>query len=316
MSEEGSEQTVEVSLDDRIANLYDDSTIVERDEPVEEPEDLEGLDEEAEEISDEVSEEAEEAPLEAVEVEWDGKVYSIPPELQSAFMKNADYTQKTQELSAQRQAVELQAQEVRQAIEEREFIRSVDAERQQLAMIDSQLQQFKGLNWDEMTTEELTRHGYQKQSLQEMRQDVLAALEQKQQKFVQERTAQHQEFITQGQQYLSKKLNGWDKDKAVAVKQYAVGLGFPEAEVSAVVNPLHVEVLYKAMQFDQLKSKQASAVKQTREAPPIVKPGSVRKMPEDVKQKLNYRKQLKSAKSDRQRADLIEQRLAQKLGID
>jgi hypothetical protein len=41
-----------------------------------------------------------------VEVTYNGKTYSLPPELRDALLRQADYTRKTQDLAGQRRAFE------------------------------------------------------------------------------------------------------------------------------------------------------------------------------------------------------------------
>ena len=82
------------------------------------PEDGETIEEIAEEISEEEIEtgddrevepevEGDEAP-EFVDVEYDGQLYSVPPILKDALMRNSDYTQKTQDVASQRKDLETQ----------------------------------------------------------------------------------------------------------------------------------------------------------------------------------------------------------------
>ena len=78
----------EVLIDD-VANLLDTTD--------ESPD--EGSDEEVRE------DDAETQPEDDEEVEYEGKTYKVPKELKGALMKNADYTQKTQEVAEQRKSV-------------------------------------------------------------------------------------------------------------------------------------------------------------------------------------------------------------------
>ena len=63
------------------------------------------------------SEEQTESPAEVETVEYEGQEYNIPPELKEAFLKNQDYTTKTQEMAEQRKDLETDRQRFQQAIQ-------------------------------------------------------------------------------------------------------------------------------------------------------------------------------------------------------
>ena len=71
------------------------------------------------------------------EIEVDGEVWLAPPALKSAFLRQADYTRKTQELAEQRRRVEA----------EREAAEAHVAGRARLHLMDEQAQALDGLDW-------------------------------------------------------------------------------------------------------------------------------------------------------------------------
>ena len=58
--------------------------------------------------------ETEETSTDFVSVEYDGTEYDVPPVLKDAFMRQSDYTQKTQSLAEKRKEVEFKAVELQQ----------------------------------------------------------------------------------------------------------------------------------------------------------------------------------------------------------
>ena len=80
------------------------------------------------------------------EVELDGEVHSLPAALKGAFLRQADYTRKTQELAEHRRALEAE----RRALGDHARAQAgVSRERLQLASLDDQIEEFQGVDWDE-----------------------------------------------------------------------------------------------------------------------------------------------------------------------
>src|SRR6185437_2626655 len=67
---------------------------------------------------------AEAEPTEA-EIEWGGEKFTIPIKLKDAFLKNEDYTQKTQELAEQRRILEQNRESIARANADFEFQQSI-----------------------------------------------------------------------------------------------------------------------------------------------------------------------------------------------
>jgi len=105
---------------------------------------VEGVDVAEMEVPEEAPEDAPEAEAPAEEdrsgwgeIEIDGEVYLTPPALRSAFLRQADYTRKTQELAEQRRRMEA----------EREAAGAHVAARARLHLLDEQARALEGLDW-------------------------------------------------------------------------------------------------------------------------------------------------------------------------
>src|SRR5882724_5619126 len=66
------------------------------------------------------------------ELEWDGEKFQVPAKLKDAFMRNDDYTRKTQDLAEQRRTVDHVRELATQAQADRAFGESISAESQEL----------------------------------------------------------------------------------------------------------------------------------------------------------------------------------------
>ena len=87
---------------------------------------------------------ANDGPDDGFDVELDGQVHTLPAALKGAFLRQADYTRKTQELAAHRRALDAE----RQALAEHaQAAGQASADQVQLAALDHQLAQFHGLDW-------------------------------------------------------------------------------------------------------------------------------------------------------------------------
>ena len=306
----------ESSIEERIAAIYDqpqETTEAPEAEQVEvEAETEEAVEESApvEAAEDETETSEVESPPEFLEVDYNGKTYQVPPELKDALMLQSDYTQKTQEVSNQRSALDLQAQEFKQIAAEREFMGSIQDEQNQLAQLQMLEGQYDQLDWASMSTDEMVRTKHQMDLVGKERGKIMETLKEKQGKWLEERSKTHAQYLSKGKEYLQKTLGKWDEESVKSVGHYMINMGVPEGEVKALTNPLYVSAFYKAMQWDSLKAKQATTVKAAKDAPTIQPKATSRKMPDDVKDKLNFRKKLKAADGSQAKADIIQERLA------
>jgi hypothetical protein len=95
---------------------------------------------------------ADEASPKAVEVEYEGKKYSLPPELKDALLRQSDYTRKTTEVAEQRREVEsLKAQVEQLSTASHEQIEAVISAKTAKARVDALLATpIEGLSQDQI----------------------------------------------------------------------------------------------------------------------------------------------------------------------
>jgi hypothetical protein len=78
-----------------------------------------------------------------------------------------------------------------------------------------------------------------------------------------QRQKQMKESAAKSVEYLTEKVPGWDSKTYESVRQYAVSKGMPEHVVNGVVDQFALEMMYKAMKFDQAKSVVTKKVNKT-----------------------------------------------------
>lgn len=231
----------------------------------------------------------EQAP-EFEEVEYEGERFQVPPKLKKGLMLNQDYTKKTQEVAEQRKAVEISQQQFKLQQQQQQFLDSVQSEVDQIKLIDRYLDQ--PVDWRNMGTEELQKLQMEQMELTKQRNKLHAELSRKEAEHMASLQGQQEELRRQSREILSRKIPGWNAEVEKDVKEWAISQGFTSEEVSAILNPVHAETLYKARQYDKLVANKTAAQQQASSAMPMAKPGSANPMPQAVKEKLAFNRAL------------------------
>lgn len=230
-------------------------------------------------------------------------------ELKELAQQGFDYTQKTQQLAEQRRYVEQQAQYVQQ---QAQFQAQFTDQIAQVKAVESQLAQWKQVNWTELAQTDpmqyLSLH-QQYAEAKEAHQSQLQNLSQLQQQAQQTAAQQQAQRLAQEAQAMKQAIPEW-KDQARAnaemteLRQFLASTGFGEQEIASVADHRQVAIARKAMLYDKLmaqgKQKVATA------PPPTAKPGSTAKPNTDGKK---LREALRTTGKGDYAAKLIEQML-------
>ena len=252
---------------------------VEAAEETEEAEDILQADE-AEEDETEEAEEDEEV-VEAVEPQTyrvrvgDDEVDLTLDELQSGYMRQSDYTRKTQHVAEGRKQAEAELQ-------------ALAAERQsyadQLAAVEAALQQSEPSQefWDNLNAEDPLEYVRQREAYRD-RKEAMAQVQTEKERVHQEQMAtlqaQAQERLKQEGQKLLQAIPEWrDPDIAqkekTAVYTYAQRhLGYTADELQAAGDHRAINALRKAYLYDELMKQKPAATKKAKKAPKMVKGG-------------------------------------------
>ncbi|SAK95914.1 hypothetical protein AWB76_07217 [Caballeronia temeraria] len=255
----------------------DEDLADEEDEPVEQ-EEAESEPEEDEEETEDPQDEAEESEEDAeegedveetkpkkgkeleddaiVKVRFEDEDHEVSvKDLKRLFGQEKALTQKSQQVAAQRKAVE-------------------EANQKAAAQLD-RLHQKAMARWEPYSKIDMLVASKQLDA------DTFAALRKEAQEaydevrfitqevegFVQNANAQRQqqmkETAAQSVKTLQEKIPGWDSKTYDSVRSYAVSLGMPEHVVNSVVDHFALEMMYKAMKFDQAKTVVTKKVNKT-----------------------------------------------------
>lgn len=245
------------------------------------------------EVTDQVPEQtdatSDEAPAESTapsfeEVEWEGKTYQVPPELKEAIIRQSDYTKKSQSLADQRRSFDLQQHQARIAQMSEQFRTETAKEHQQLQALEWALNE--PVDWAAMTTEQKLERSLQIQQWERSKQQLEKTLGDKRKEWGEKQNAEIAKLRASSIEAISKRIPGFSDATAKAIREHAISEGYTETELNSILDPRHVTTLWKAQQYDLLKSK-ATPVTQSAKA---VKTSAANPMPSEVKDKLNFRK--------------------------
>lgn len=283
-----------------------EEAVLQQDEPEDIPDEEQAEEVSAEELDDveasgeEDTQEGEEDTQseDIVEVEWDGQLFEAPKAIADALMRQQDYTQKTQEVAAQRKTYEVAAQQVEEMQKAYAFAQEAqnfNLEIQQADALIGQWEQHLSQNVKELSANDIAAAQLEIKNIERYKAQKEQELNSKQQEFQQAQEQSLRELLDKGTEVLRSRIPGWGESHIAAAKEGGRAIGFTEQELSNVVDPRQVEVLWKAAQYDKLQTGKAAAVKKA-ENKPTIKSKARNPMPQDVKDKLALRKKLKSNK--------------------
>jgi len=311
-----------VSVEEQIGAMVMGEEPAPEEEIIEEPvaeevaEELDVAGEEAPEVEGE-EEPVEQEASDYVEVDYDGVVYEVPPALKDALLRQSDYTQKTQQVASQRKEVDLLQQQVQTARKEQQFVQEIQPDLNNVGYLQASIQQMETelqANLAQMTSEDMFRRKIEVDGYKEQLNALKQGLELKYSEFEEAQKQSYHELLEQGAQVLKQTIPDWSEDKQSQVRDYALSKGFSQQEVSSILDPRHVQILWAASQFESLREKAAPAAEQIKSAPTI-KTKARNPMPDATRSKLDYRNKLKSKNLNaRQKAQVIQDEMAKRFG--
>ena len=266
----------------------------------EQPETVEGETETQEAVSEQAMENAESVENEAVEtltaedlvddsqqeqvseprtytVKIDGKDTEVTEdELLSGYSRQADYTRKSQVLAEQRKKMD---EELAATQQERQQYQS--QLEQFKIQADSKLEEFKSVDWTKLKEEDPMEYALKRDQYRELQENKRLVAEE-QQNLAQKQQAEMQtkwnEELARQQEVMAQRLPEWnDPEKGPKLKQniksFALKKGFTEQEVDSLIDARSVDVLHKAMMYENLLEAKISQ-KKAKVVPKVQKPGA------------------------------------------
>jgi hypothetical protein len=215
--------------------------------------------EESEEPEAEEGEEAESKPEDLVAVELDdGKTYEVPKAVADGILRNKDYTQKTQQLAAERRQLEAEASQV---VQERTVYANL------LGRLEEAIAQYnpKEPDWASLAQHPDPAVYWQQQALWNEHQRRLNAINEEKGRLTQ---LQQMDFVeklkghlSQAAEKLVEAIPAWKDEKRQKadkerLKEYALQSGFSAEEVARAYDYRVLVWGYKAQKYDEMMSRQ------------------------------------------------------------
>ena len=226
----------------------------EESEDQEESQDSDSVDQEFEQDADESDavEEVEEDPTDDSEEETVAETFDVDgesltiEELKLGWLRQSDYTKKTQTLSEGRKANDAQSEQTHATMNAL------------LAASGADLSRFEGVNWERVAVENPDQYAQAKANFEQTKStyDYIKAQAdqyrgQQQQQVDTEQKEAAQESLT----VLKTNIPNWSNDLYYKIGEYALkDLGVSGEEFNQVADHRMITALYKAMQYDQQKT--------------------------------------------------------------
>ncbi|MGA0604955.1 hypothetical protein ACO2Q0_03060 [Phenylobacterium sp. VNQ135] len=190
------------------------------------------------------------------ELELDGQVHVLPGALKGSFLRQADYTRKTQELAEQRRALEAE----RQALA-RGGGAATSEDEQRLTVLDYYLAEFQDVDWQayEARDPQGARRLWGKfEDLAQTRERLAEAVSHGRSRAELERARAAAERMAETGRTLSQEIEGWSPETAAKLVEYAQAFGVTLEELSEAADARLWKLLHKAWRADQASQQDAA----------------------------------------------------------
>lgn len=246
------------------------------DTEVEEVEQQETDEVQTEDAPEDQTESDDEVADDSEEIEFEGEKYKVPKSLKDAFLRQSDYTRKTQEVAEQRREFEQQREAFQQQAQaQRQHIQDFA----QLHAIDAQIERFQKIDWDALIDQdpvEAMKLERQYRTLTDTRNSTVQRIQEVEAKQAFEHQQETAKLLEKGHEVLKREIPNWSADKAQELKTFAIEVLKKDAKaVNSIFDPADVLALhYAKVGYQSLKKAATQPPKQ--EAKPVQKVSSKR----------------------------------------
>lgn len=230
---------------------------------------------------DESDEGGDEAPAEAAavddtdEIEVDGQKYRVPKAIKGGYLREADYTRKTQELSEARKTFET-SRDATLANDE-----AYVSARADVRAIDVRLDEYADTDWqaaEQLDPAAAAQHWRIYSQLKEARGQAETAASGAKDRITLDQQRTRATRVNEVQAMLPKIVDGWSAELDTQLGAYGQSLKLSPVDMAEMTlrNPIVVSVLNKARLYDELKAKEktASRITTLQKSKPAVEVGA------------------------------------------
>lgn len=260
-----------------------------------------------------------EAPAETpsiVEIEFRGGKYQLPPELKElhdGYLRQEDYTRKTQEAAEMRKTAELTLQ---QAQSQQALHQAVQPYVEHLIGINNQLRSYQSVDWNQLSEQDpqaANKHWIAYQSLKDRKQQIEGQMHSAAQQHVAKLNEATQRLRAENSKILESKVKGWNKERDQKVREFASkSYGFSDDELKQVFDARVLRMMNDAYEWQNLQSSKPQLQKVV-SASPTLKPTASSQQSAAKAAVTEIKRDIKKAKTDSEKARHIERLFATKI---
>jgi hypothetical protein len=316
-------QQHEKAMEERIMSLLDPEPKAtdtkpdakpEAETPTEETPEASPEGEQAEAVAEEKPDEKEPEIPEAVDVEYEGKSYKLPPQIKDALLRQSDYTKKTQEVAESKKTADTLLQQAKELFE---LQKGQQKHLGQLAAVEEQIAQYEKVDWNTLTASDATRAQQLFIAFQQAKDSkgkIEKELQQAHSQMMEAAQKGRAAKVEEGQKALTRDIKGWSADLGRKIMGFAEqAYGFSQEELGNVIDPRTVKALHDAYQFRQLQAAKP-AVKQAVPAAKTLKPQAAETRTPAQQSYDADKRALRSAKNSTEMSRAAERIILRKLG--
>lgn len=216
------------------------------------------------------------APADDVVVKWTtsgGEAIEAPlAELKSGYLRQQDYTHKTQALAEERkQAEQAVAQQFQQA-------QQLTRDQAKLLSLQEDLNVYQKADWNALYAQdphEAGRLQAQWRQAEAQARELAGGIQSASQQLQQTQAQRVQQATQEAMQALQREIPGFGAETIKAARETALAHGFSEAELAGITDARTFKVLHEAAQWRALQAKKPAVQNKVAAAPPkATKPGS------------------------------------------
>lgn len=192
------------------------------------------------------------------EIEFEGKKAKVPKEFKDGFMRQRDYTQKTQTHAEERRAFEAQQADFQRMAQ---LQQATFAESAQVYAIDERLASYRKLDWNALTDadpKQAMSLERDMRNLESQRTQLVQGISQKQQHLTFSQQQEIARRAEEGQRELARDIKGWSPELRDKLGETAKAFGYRPEELAQVSDPRAVKLLHEAYLYRQLMAKQTA----------------------------------------------------------
>lgn len=160
------------------------------------------------------------------EVEYEGAKFKVPKVLKEALLRNADYTQKTQQVSERQKALDAREQSLTQ---QAEAGKATLGERVQFARLKEELDTYAKVDWNKLHAEDpasFALHSHHRQELKDQAEQIGKSIEQKEQQALDGQRTQYAKKAQESDAVIARDfVKDWSREKANTLVSLAETVG-------------------------------------------------------------------------------------------